>query len=413
MNEIRYLKEHKSRLKFQVKVARYFREGKYEDSLFEKAIIVLTDSSNDKCRVHEFTEFIMKKYGKSTIKTQVDYAGKLVKFLNFVLYKKIKKSFKFLDFDDITIFLQTIALDVNYETMSRYKKVIVDFYWHLANKGWLNSIFANDFVIAEVDKKGVIIKQYDVPGLDIDINKNNPKGRNTHVMDYKLQAMFLQVVIEEVNRIAFGVALQMFGGLREGEIINLSHSGIQCIGPYGRYGMLLNLENRYLRQDLKGNQGKGYVKKQRKQQVISPYGILEDLYKSHIRKYRCNSDSGAVFVNKNGDPMTLESYSYYFRKLKKIFLQRLKECNNPSLKIEGDVLMAARWGTHIGRGIFTNNLAEFLTASELKIKRGDDWITSSEVYIEETKKIGKKYEENAEGAFKSVLKVLNIKGDNY
>lgn len=412
MGEVLSINEENSKFKFQVKVVRYFREAKHEDLLFEKALIVISDSINDRCRVHEFTEFIIHDYGKQRVKTQVDYAGKLVRFLNYIINKKLKKNFRFINFDDISNFLQIIALDVNYETVKRYKKVIVDFYWYLAHKGWLYNINTDDFVTTETVEKGEVIERHDIPPLNIDINKNDFKSRNSHVMDYKLQAMFLGVAIEEVNIIAFGVALQIFGGLRLGEVVNVSHSGIQCIGPFGRYGILLGIENRHLRLDLKGNQGKGYSKKFRKQQVVSPYGILEYLYKSHVKKYKCNDDSGAVFINKNGDAMSYDSYRYYFMKLKKIFLQRLKESNNPYLKVQGEVLTGARWGSHIGRGIYTNNLAEYLTASELMIKRGDDWITSSNVYIEETKKIGKKYEENSEGAFKSILKFLNIKEEN-
>lgn len=398
---------------FRVKVSRYTREGKYEDFLFEKAIIVLVDTETDKSRVHQFTEFIIEKYGKNLVKTQVDYAGMLSRFLNFILKKKVKGNFKLIDFDDISYFLQSIVLDISNDTLKRYRRVIVDFYRYLAKKNWLYNVKIDEFITKEIEKDGSMVRYYDAPIPDIDSKGTYSKKRNTHIMNYTLQAMFLQVAIEEVNIIALGVAFQMFGGLREGEVINLTHSSLQCIGPFGRYGMLATVENRNLRTDLKGNQAKGYVKKPRKQQIYSPYNSLEPLYKAHIRKYKCADDSGAIFVNKNSVAMSLESYTYYFRKLKNIFLQRLKECENPTLKVEGDVLNSARWGTHIGRGIFTNNLSEYMTATELKIKRGDSCIDSSEAYIEDSNKLGEKYEENAEGAFKSILKILNIeeKGD--
>lgn len=409
MGEVIYFNSENSKFKFQVKVVRYFKKSRYEDVLFEKAIIVLVNSENHRSRIHEFTDFIIYAYGKKRIKTQVDYAGKLVRFLNFIINEKVKKNFRFIDFDDINIFLQKIALDINHETILRYKKVIVEFYWYLSNKKWLYNIDVSDFIRSEVIERGAIIQKYDIPYFDIDINKNEVKKRNTHIMDYRLQAMLIEVAIEEVNIIAFGVALQIFGGIRLGEVVNISHSSIQCIGAFGRYGMLVNIDSRHFRLDLKGNQGKGYPKKIRKQQVISPYGILEYLYKDHIKKYKCNDESGAVFVNKNGDAMSYESYRYYFTKLKNIFLKRLRESDNPYLKVKGQVLEQTRWGSHIGRGIFTNNLSEYLTASELMIKRGDDNITSSNVYIEETKSSGEKYEKNSENAFREMIKFMDLK----
>ncbi|KAI3349307.1 hypothetical protein FDB55_00190 [Clostridium botulinum] len=400
------LRNTNSKYRFKVKVCKYKREGRCEDHLFQKAIIVLFDNITGKSRVHEFTEFAIREFGKNRIKTQVDYLGKLVKFLNYVIKNKDKKNFKYLDFYDVEEFSQEIALDVQMNTFNIYKMVLSRFYRYLAQKEWLINVSINDFIIKESEKNGGVMIKYDIPICNIDI-PNNIHRRNTHVMEYELQAMLLEVAIEEVNIIALAIFFQMFGGLRSGEIVNLTHSAVQCIGPYGRYGMLLDITDRNLRLDLKNNQAKGYSKKSRKQKVISPFNMLEKIYIQHMKKYKCVDDSGAIFVNKDGMPMTIGSYNYYFDKLKKIFLKRLKESDNPTLKVQGDILCAAKWKTHIGRGIFSNNLGEFMSASELKIARGDKYINSSDSYIEETKKIGKLYEENAEGAFQLFIKKIN------
>ncbi len=401
-NNVIDLKNTNLRYKFIVKVCNYWREGRDEEHLFQKAIIVLFDNITGKSRVHEFTEFAIKEFGENKIKTQVDYLGKLANFLNYIITNRIKKNFKYLDFNDVEEFLQELALNDQKNTIYIYKMVLSRFYSYLARKEWLINVHIDDFDKREYEKKGEVIVDYDIP-VSIDI-PDNIHGRNTHVMEYELQAMFLEVAIEEVNIIALGVFFQMFGGLRAGEVVNLTHSAIQCIGPYGRYGMLLDIRDRKLRLDLKNNQAKGYSKKIRKQKVISPFYMLEKVYIQHIRKYKCVDNSGAIFANKDGMPMTIGSYNYYFSKLKNIFLKRLKECDNPTLKVQGDILNAAKWKTHIGRGIYSNNLAEFMSASELKIARGDKFINSSDSYLEETKRIGKLYEENAEGAFQALIK---------
>ncbi|WP_459480595.1 hypothetical protein [Clostridium saccharoperbutylacetonicum] len=393
------------RYKFKVKVCRYYRSGESEDYFFQKAIIVLYDNITEKGRIHEFTEFAISEFGKNRIKTQVDYLGKLVKFLNYIMKNKIKKNFKYLDFYDAEEFLQKVALDIQINTFNIYKMVLSRFYRYLAQKEWLININVNDFIKREIENSGYTSVNYEIPISNMDI-PNNIHGRNTHVMEYELQAMFLEVAIEEVNIIALGVFFQMFGGLRAGEVVNLTHSSVQCIGPYGRYGMLLDIRNRNLRLDLKNNQAKGYSKKMRKQKVISPFNMLEKMYVNHIKKYKCIDSSDAIFINEKGMPMTIGSYNYYFAKLKNIFLKRLKECGNPTLKVQGDILNSAKWKTHIGRGIYSNNLAEFMSASELKLARGDKFINSSDSYLEETKRIGKLYEENAEGAFQTLIKNL-------
>ena len=357
--------------------------------------------------MHEFSEFAIREFGKNKIKTQIDYLGKLAKFLNYIIKNKVKKNFKYLDFNDPEEFLQEIALDVQLNTFNLYKMVLSRFYRYLASREWLINVRISDFIIRESEKKCGVMVNYDIPIFDIDI-PNNIHRRNAHVMEYELQAMLLEVAIEEVNIIALGVFFQMFGGLRAGEVINLTHSSIQSIGPYGRYGMLLDIRDRNLRLDLKNNQAKGYSKKSRKQKVISPFNMLEKVYIQHIKKYRCMNNSGAIFINKKGIPMTIDSYNYYFTKLKKIFLKRLKESDNPTLKVQGDILNAAKWKTHIGRGIYSNNLAEFMSASELKIARGDKFINSSDSYLEETKRIGKLYEENAEGVFQALIKKFKL-----
>ena len=56
--------------------------------------------------------------------------------------------------------------------------------------------------------------------------------------------------------------------------------------------------------------------------------------------------------------MTGASYRYYFTNAKKTFIDYLKQSQDPNDKIASISLSNTDWSTHIGRGIFTNMLAE-------------------------------------------------------
>ena len=56
--------------------------------------------------------------------------------------------------------------------------------------------------------------------------------------------------------------MQIFGGLRAGEVVNIRTSDIKLIGPYGQDGLLLNVKNSINRVDIKDGSGSSYVKNQ-------------------------------------------------------------------------------------------------------------------------------------------------------
>lgn len=280
------------------------------------------------------------------------------------------------------------------------------FFYFLTKRKILKESNLKDYTVCKhVIKKGIIQESVIAPFYShVDLPDKTVKGRNEHDMMPELQGMFLEVAYEEVNRIVFGVALQMFAGLRMGEVINLTYSALRTIGPYGRYGLAINVKDRDLRSDLKNNQGKGYSKRNRHQQAISPFGIIEILLKKHRNKYRSNDGSDAIFINANGKAISYESYRYYFRMLKNRFLTRMKESNNPILKAQFLVLSSKRWFSHIGRGIFSNNLIETVdNISEFQVKRGDLSIESGEVYVCDSRRLGLKFEENTEEVFSNLV----------
>ena len=71
---------------------------------------------------------------------------------------------------------------------------------------------------------------------------SSEKSNIEHDIPHIYILRFLEIVFEVANPIALGVYMQIFGGLRIGEVVNIRTSDIKLIGPYGQDGLLLNVK---------------------------------------------------------------------------------------------------------------------------------------------------------------------------
>ncbi|ENY99822.1 hypothetical protein HMPREF1092_02958 [Clostridium thermobutyricum] len=367
----------------------------------KRVIIVIENNKNKRSIVHPFSTFIVREYGEMAVKTQIDYAQRVATFLNFLLESNRKIELQLLDVEDIIMFLKFKAVTTAKKTINLYKRILINLYLFLIKRGFLKKVDVTDFELIEKETNRGNIRYYDIPVV-LDYKNEDLNHRTLHIMHNELVKIFLDIAFNEVNEIALGVIFQIFGGLRVGEVINLTYSAISPIGSDFKNGAILDIRNRELRGSRANNQGKGYCKKKRKQRVFSPNGILGFFYTTHKRKYK-KKNTMAIFINKKGEAMSYESYIYYFKKLKSIFLEKLKESNDPRLKTYGLLLISRKWGTHIGRGIFTNMLMSINeSGSYISHMRGDSSIASKESYIEDIGSINKKIEDSMNNMFKKI-----------
>ncbi len=378
------------------------------------ALIILKDDISKLDLVHPFTDYVITEISKLSIKTQIDYSWKIVKFLNYILDNNARfeiNNFTKLKYYHASSFINEYCGDLSRETALGYKNIIAKFYYFLAKKAVLEYCHKNDFTETKVEVgNGRIINVVEAPFQGLEIPEAKVKSKNEHDIDVELQALMLEIAYEEVNCIALGVALQLFGGLRLSEVVRCRYSLIRTFGYFGEDGIMIILkdDDEGTRPDLKNNGGKGYVKRQRVQQTKSPNGLISELLKQHNQKYKDKSGGDAVFINADGRPMSYESYIYYFNKLKKKFLERLSKSDNPIMKSQSVVLKASRWSTHIGRGMFTNNLVESAENPIIvQMLRGDLDPRSVYVYISNSKRLGLKYEENTENTYSALLNKFN------
>ncbi|HFK1428719.1 MULTISPECIES: site-specific integrase [Bacillus] len=339
--------------------------------------------------IHPLTDFIFSKWKHRNYNTMKIHTQNLAVFLNFLLRKQ--KNYKLyslehLNYEHAICFLNNLTLEgKSRATVLSYRCTIKEFFIYLSKNNLNNTLStSNEHLISSKNS----IADYISTQFESIIVPSPEKSNIEHDIPHIYILRFLEIVFEIANPIALGVYMQIFGGLRVGEVVNIRTSEIKLIGPYGQDGLLLNVKNSINRIDIKDGSGSSYVKKPRDQLILGFRDWLRQLYKLHYQQYVKDSDINAIFLNKKGLPMTGASYRYYFTKAKKAFINYLKHSQDPNDKIASIALSNTDWSTHIGRGIFTNMLAEVAkNPQDVALLRGDDNLSSSLEYMSNTKRM--------------------------
>lgn len=270
-------------------------------------------------------------------------------------------------------------------TVLSYRRTITEFYIYLSKNNLISTLSTSNEHL--INSQNLIVNYIKTQFENIVI-PSSEKSNIEHDIPHIYLLRFLEITFEVAHPIALGVYMQIFGGLRNGEVVNIRTPDIKLIGPYGQDGLLLNVQNNMNRTDIKDGSGSSYVKKPRDQLVLGFRDWLKQLYILHYQQYIKNSNTNALFINKTGMPMTGASYRYYFTKAKIAFINYLKHSQDPNDKIASIALSNTDWSTHIGRGIFTNMLAEVAkNPQDVALLRGDDNISSSLDYMSNTKRM--------------------------
>ncbi|NHC43444.1 hypothetical protein G6549_26710 [Bacillus sp. MM2020_1] len=394
-------------LQESIKINRTLVNG--EENIEERILIMVEQNKNGirKRVVHPITEFIhraLKRGGIPHIKTQNQVANYIINFLNFILIEQhhIYKlnCINELRFEHGTEYLTAYGqtgrnknnAPVQESTVKRCEKYLTEFYYFLAKKNVFKYISVDDFDFKEYTYDDLSMNRLpESPFYAVkypDQNKETDK-KLIHDIPLELIIPLIQTALSYTPRIALGVAFGCFGGIRTGEMVNISRTGLTPSGDFGRYGFQVKLKNRNFRSDLKSISGRGTTKRIRRQGVF-PFNseLLQMLYKNHIKSFKATDGSNALFVNANGNAMEKFSYEYYFSKLKKKFLQLLGESDSPLVKNYAIELSGAKWNSHICRGIFSNLIAKDAeNVLQIMSARGDRNPLSSLSYLNGTQKM--------------------------
>lgn len=350
----------------------------------QRILIKLKNTQTGYSRIHPYTEFLNKWLNKSN-KYKLNIARCLVKFLNFIYFdisKNVLPDITELTFELGIEFLNQCSKKCSRNTVAHYERVLTNFYFFLAEKKILKHINKSDFKYIESGYKVTLQSPFEGK-----FKQGKDKKQNKlHNLDFELIYPFIELALKEEPSIALGVYFQIFGGLRVSEVVSIEYSNISVKGANGVNGMIINLNTKDLRPDIKTGFIAG-VKSKRKQRVNSSNGLLAEIYVLHRKKYK-KDYTNAVFINAKGLPMTSDNYRYRFNKLKEKFIKELEQSNNIEYQAYAVTLRSFDWSTHLGRGVFSNMSAQVAeNATELAVSRGDKNVNSSIAYIFDSNKM--------------------------
>ena len=182
----------------------------------------------------------------------------------------------------------------------------------------------------------------------------------------KVFEILIPMAFRYARDIAFGICLQAFAGLRAGEVCSVRQ---EC-SPLGKGIILTEINGRVVKavidveQEIRireDNVEVSMIKKERKQGVypafLGAFCKAYELHKEYLDSHTFDKDYCPMFINKNGDAMTYETYRTRFQELINNHLRPyLIHCSDPELRLYGQLLYENQLGTHALRHWFTVQL---------------------------------------------------------
>ncbi|MFW7431558.1 hypothetical protein [Vagococcus carniphilus] len=366
------------------------------------AILVHNKITNIKIP-HPITEFITLKYvlsGKS-LNSQLTNARTVCRFLNFINESIEKKDRNFMNLTLLGLKgleLRHGSLYISYltkkgltkHTIKSYERTLTAFFLYLNEMNYINEDIIPEYQIYKEKKYAMSL--FRNPKLQTIYPSSNKHNTTLKLKDfgknrYELMILFIQIARNVAPDIAFGVCLQFYGGLRRGEIVNITKNDCHII-PYESMTIHIKDNRRILFNHLVDTSNEcpkrtNYLPARLCKQIIMDTPLVWEVYNEHIayNSSNLNNNNEAFFINKDGNPMSGKTYEYRFNKIKKYFLDELLHQG----KYEDYTIMTeSYWGTHIGRGIYSNILFDMkLTPTQIAIARGDTNINSALNYVDE------------------------------
>ncbi|HWO78637.1 MAG TPA: hypothetical protein VNM69_22475 [Bacillus sp. (in: firmicutes)] len=365
-------------------------KGNYEKK--QISIICLSDLKNNVRIIHPITDFILSKWRYHTYNTQRKHALNATMFLNYLLENK--RQFKLSSLNDLEIrhgesFLNNMTeLEKSRGTVKDIERTLIQLFSYLLKQNVLPKIPPDKLATY----KNINGKDINISPFEDVIYPSRKSSPIEHTFPMEYLPLFFEIAIQVARPIVLGIYLQIFGGLRVGEVINIKRTSLKS--SLNRKVVLLKVIEQNFRTDIKDLSGSNYVKKTRQQHVFMLKDWFETLYKDHIELYKDVNGTGALFINRDGKAMTGRSYRQYFDKVKRHFIELLKSSPNTKDKILAHHLSMVKWSTHIGRGVFSNMLADYAkNPYEIAVPRGDTSLLSSLSYLKKTDRMRKKLEE--------------------
>lgn len=374
--------------------------GKSKD---KKIIITILDLQTNMQIPHPLTEFITVKYayiGKS-LNSQLVPARILCRFLNYIIKSIDERNSQFMHLSlsglkSLTLqhgsyYISSLTnQNLSLNTIKLNENILTVFYMYLSERNYIEEKFESEYInygavkyAKSLFRRSDLLTQYPPKHRNRTKQKLKDFGENR----YLLVTRFIQTARKVAPEIALGVCMQFYGGLRRGEVVNVTIADLNVI-PFESMVIQIKDNRHILFSHLEDTSNEfpkriNYLSPRLCKQTIVDLPIVWDVYFSHLKflEKADRKNTKALFINKDGNAMSGKVYERRFKRIKKEFLKCLLESGSYA---DYTVLSETYWSTHIGRGIYTNFLFDMdLTPTQIAIARGDTNINSSMNYVDE------------------------------
>jgi len=341
-------------------------------------------------------------------------------FLNYLLYQTQSNSIHECSITTIReylIFSRTKESGEKYshDTWVRYRGFLFDFLnmYYKANKNILPFNYDGDVLQTIVHINGTSKHNSFSVLRNAGLNVKGP--RTTHKKNRILAKGYLDLMMFEAKKyepaLALAIGLQAYAGLREGEVVNLTCSSLKIIRK--QFSMISAIELNLLESapffvNWQKKTKPGSIKKYRVQKVYEDFiSQIVDLYDAHIQMLESNgydtSRKAPLFVNHQGNPMTVQTYSNRVKRLfYDHFLFSLRHTCEKQNTLADNVAFLETYekeypGAHMFRHWFTMYLITNakLSSGEVMKWRGDSSQDSMNSYIHENYELIELYRDSS------------------
>lgn len=385
-------------LHFMALVSKEISERRGKTIVHHYVSIRLKDLSSDRISLPLPISIVTDAWlGKKT-STIYQNTAKFATFLNYVYFEAKHPIDNIFDVTPPMVldFFRSISKSSGYSYVFAMERTITKALYTLTTRNMLTHFNQNNFILSSNNSRPIIYL------LDIHNKYAMPRKRPKNILhDIKPEIAFLLLDLAQfyTPAIALGIYFQIFGGLRSSEVVSLEYSDIHYHIGANIPVMTLTIADKDLRPDLSS----AFIyqaKKNRKQQIFIIPELFDQIYEMNRRR-TANSNSNAVFIDRYGRPITVKSYSKQFQRLKKILIDKLLETGDVDSMLYANVLRSKNWGTHIGRGVFSNIVANNSnTAYDIAVLRGDSSFDSALPYTENTESVRKKISDALESMYR-------------
>lgn len=372
------------------------------------------------------TNFIRVRYPTASLNTQMKVASNICVFHNYCLYQVENSNTEFISLREDGAFGLKIKHgiiflteqynrfkngEINANRVNEFQDYLLIFFQYLKE----NHISSESFVIYENDKlvnnpfKSLTENSAPIPKREI-----RQKAVRDLADEYEKRVSHINLLINlakvHYQDIAFALCIMFYGGLRIGEVLNLTKYSLKKPeyannNDFGEEGFVFTIEDN---QDLlfpksksqRYNQVKKDGKHSQKLELVQNQ-IISDTYRFHkqhlksLEKRKKIKNHHALFVSSvRGSSLAVPTARKQFENLMKIYIDFLVDTND---KEALDNLIDVNTGEfdvtpHLCRAVFTNLAIDLgYTKEQVQVRRRDNNEKSQETYWD--RRVVKKHRE--------------------